>query len=105
MATVIRVSPDKLKSSANAFNSTGQQIKNLTNNMTSTVQALTGRVWSGEAATAYTTKFNGLQDDINKMTKMITECVNDLNTIAQEYESSTNDAKAQASSLSSDVIV
>ena len=73
--------------------------------MTSLVEGLTGDVWSGDAATAYTKKFKGLQNDIDRMIKMVNEHVKDLNDMAAEYEKTENANEALANALSSDVIV
>ncbi len=105
MNGTLKVSTAKLTSTASSFNSAGNQVKNLTTQMTSIVKSLSGQVWSGEAANAYTRKFNGLQDDINKMIKMINEHVTDLQEMAREYEAAENTNISAASSLSSDVIV
>ena len=101
----LNVTPDKLKSTATAFDGTGNQIRNLTQQMTQTVTSLSGQVWSGEAATKYVSQFNGLQDDIDRMCKMITEHVTDLNEMASNYESAESENQALASQLSSDVII
>lgn len=105
MTGTIKVSTAKLASTANSFNSTGNQIKNITSQMTSLVNAFSGSVWSGDAANAYKRKFSELQDDINRMISMINEHVTDLNAMAREYEKaeSTNISTSQA--LSGDVII
>ena len=105
MAATIKVSTSKLTSTANSFNTTGNQIKNITNQMTSLVNELSGSVWTGDAATAYKKKFGELQDDINKMIKMINEHVNDLNAMAREYEKAENANISLGNSLSGDVII
>lgn len=105
MNGTLKVSTNKLTSTASSFNSVGNQVKNLTAQMTSIVKSLSGQVWSGEAANAYIKKFNGLQDDINKMIKMINEHVTDLQEMAREYEAAENTNISAAGSLSSDVIV
>lgn len=104
-AATIKVDTQKLTSTATAFQNTGNQIKTLTNSMTTTVKELTGNVWSGDAATAYVKKFDGLQNDINKMIAMINEHVADLQTIAQQYEKAEADNIQAANTLSADVIV
>lgn len=105
MSVIIKVNTSKLTSTANSLQSTGNQIKNITNQMTSTVNELSGSVWSGDAATAYRKKFSDLQDDINRIHKMISEHVNDLNTIAREYEKTENTNINLGNSLSGDVII
>ena len=102
---ILRVSPEKLQATASSFESTGATIQNLTQQMTSIATGLSGQIWSGEAATAYVNKFNGLQDDMDRIYKMVKEHAADLQTVAQEF-TSTESANAElANSLSSDVIV
>lgn len=105
MNGTLKVTPAKLKSTAASFQSAGNQIKTLTNQMTSTVNSLSGQIWSGDAATKYKTKFHGLNDDIQRMIKMINEHVTDLNDMANAYERAEKANVTSAESLSSDVIV
>lgn len=100
----IKVEPAKLKSAANQFNSIGNQIRSLTQNMTQTVNQITSRVWTGDASRVYAKKFNNLQDDINRMVKMINEHVEDLNKMAAEFEKAENANQQAANSLKDDVI-
>lgn len=104
MAT-IKVDTAKLRSTAAQFQSTGKQIRSLTNNMTSTVHALSGQIWTGDAATKYKTQFDKLQDDIMRMIKMIDEHVADLQDMAAQYESAEAASESAAAALSGDVIV
>ena len=104
MANIIHVSPEKLTTSASRFEQTAGEIKSLTSNMTSTVQALSGRMWSGEAATAYKNRFNNLQGDINKLYTMVTNHANHLKQIAQEYKAKETESAAEANSLSGSII-
>lgn len=105
MQGTLKVSTEKLISTSSAFQSSGSTIRNLTNQMTSIVKSLTGQVWSGDAATKYVNQFNGLQDDINRMIKMIDEHVTDLQEMARGYESAEQQNASAAGSLESDVIV
>ena len=105
MPGFLKVTPEKLISTASSFESQGSTVKTLTNQMVEIVTSLSGQVWSGEAATAYVNKFNGLQDDIQRIGAMITEHVTDLNQMAQEYQSAETANQELANSLSSDVIV
>lgn len=93
MTGTLKVSTDRLRSTASNFQSTGQHIQRMTQSMTNIVNQLSDRVWSGEAADAYKRKFGKLQDDINKMVKMINEHVTDLNQMAAEYERAENTNK------------
>ena len=105
MAGILRVTPEKLQSTAASFESTGSNIRNLTQQMTSIVTSLSGQVWSGEAATSYVNKFNGLQDDMERIHKMVEEHSKDLQEVAQQFITAENANKDLANSLSSDVIV
>ena len=105
MAGILRVTPEKLQSTASSFESTGATIMNLTQQMTSIVTSHSGQVWSGEAATSYVNKFNGLQDDMERIHKMVQEHSKDLQEVAQQFITAENANKDLANSLSSDVIV
>lgn len=105
MNGTLKVTPAKLKSTAASFQNSGKQITTLTNEMTSTVKSLSGQVWSGDAATKYVNKFNGLSDDIQKMIKMVNEHVQDLNDMATAYEKAEQTNITSAETLSSDVII
>lgn len=101
----ILVDTTELINAASAFGDAGKQIKNHTQAMTDVVTSLAGEVWSGDAADAYKKKFNELQDDINKMIKMIDEHVTDLNAMAREYDAANKKAVEISNSLSGDVII
>lgn len=105
MNGTLKVTTSKLTSTASSFQSTGNQVKNLTTQMTTIVKSLSGQIWSGEAASAYIKKFDGMQDDISKIIKMINKHVTDLQEMAREYEAAENTNVSAANALSSDVIV
>jgi WXG100 family type VII secretion target len=104
MEGILKVTPEQLTSTANSFSATGTQVRNLTAAMTDLVNGMAS-IWTGEAASAYTTKFNGLQDDISKINAMIQEHVNDLTQMASTYNSAEQASTSEAQGLSSDVIV
>lgn len=99
----IKVDPQKLISTADEFNTTGGQVKGLTDQMLSIIDSLKS-VWEGEASTTYNTKFHQLEDDMNKMYRMIEEHVRDLNEMAQQYITAENANVDMGSSLAGDVI-
>lgn len=101
----LKVTPETLQTTATSFEGTGSTVSNLTQQMTAIATSLSGQVWSGEAATAYVNKFNGLQDDMDKLYKMIKEHSDDLNQFAQTFISAEKKNADIANSLSSDVIV
>ena len=104
MEGIIKVDTAKLTSTAASFQTASNSVRSLTNAMTETVNGLNGQVWSGDAATKYTTQFSGLQDDINKMIAMINEHVTDLGEMASKYEQAEATNTTSASGLSSNVI-
>ncbi len=101
---VLKVSPEQLTSAADSFRSEGSNIQNITSEMMSKVTSLTS-VWEGEASQAYITKFKGLDDDIQRMIRMINEHVTDLNDMANEYRQAEQQNESDASALADDVIV
>lgn len=103
MTGTLRVTPEKLISTAQSFSASAATVQNLTSNMLSTVDSLNG-TWAGEAATAYYNKAHGLQESINKMVKMINEHATDLQAMAQVYQEAERAAQEVASALQVDVI-
>ena len=104
MNGVINVSTEQLRSTASEFSTLGQQVASLTSEMTNTVTGLSS-AWEGEAAQAYINKFKGLDDDIQKMNRMIQEHVTDLNDMAQAYDEANSANVDLIGNLSSDEIV
>lgn len=104
MANEIHVTPERLKATAGAFEGTNNQIQSLASQMTQIVTGLSGNVWTGEAASAYVQKFTALNNDIEKIHRMINEHVTDLQNMAQEYERAEQVSISEAQSLKSDVI-
>ena len=103
MANIIRVSPEKLNSTAGEIKSIQGNILNITSEMTSTVQGMSSD-WTGDASTAYIQKFNGLQDDMARISSMLNEHVNDLQNMSSTYSQAESSAVSIGSGLSSDVI-
>lgn len=99
----LRVTPEQLKSTSTEFSTAGKQITTLTAEMLSKVKAMTS-AWEGEASQAYITKFTSLQDDIEKMNRMVQEHVTDLQTMAASYEAAEKANTEATSSLLGDVI-
>lgn len=104
MEGIIKVSTEQLRNTANEFSGLGQQVSSLTSEMVSLVAGLSSG-YEGEAAQAYINKFRGLEDDIQKINRMIQEHVTDLNDMAQRYDQAEQSNVSDAGNLSSDVIV
>lgn len=103
MEGILKVDPQTLRTTAEAFSKTGGQVRTLTEQMVTTVDSLKS-TWEGEASTAYSKQFHQLEDDINKMHRMIEEHVKDLNEMAQQYETAENTNVDTGSNLAGDVI-
>lgn len=103
MEGIIKVTPEKLISTAEEFNTANAQVQNLTQQMLATVDSLKS-AWEGEAATAYSTKFHQLEDDMNRMHSMINEHVTDLKEMAQQYQAAEQANTEVGNSLAGDVI-
>lgn len=101
---VIKVNPETLNSTASEFGTQASSLQNLTGQMMNLVNGLTS-AWQGEASTAYISKFQGLQDDMDKMFRMIQEHSTDLQEMATTYINAESQSAEVAQSLSSDVIV
>ncbi len=104
MEGIIKVSPQLLTSTASEFGNEGSTISNLTSEMVNLITGVAS-TWEGEAATAYITKFKGLEDDIQKMVRMVQEHSADLEEMARIYTEADNANAEEANSLSADVIV
>ena len=104
MEGTILVTPEQLESTANEFNSIMTQVQNLTNNMTDKINGM-GAKWQGEASTAYINKFNQLQEDIDRLARMINEHVTDLNEMASLYRTTEQKNEDLGNSLASDILV
>lgn len=104
MEGTLRVTPEQLEAAATEFSAKGTTVGNLTSQMTQVVESLSSS-WEGEAATAYTTKFRQLDDDIQKMIRMIQEHSNDLNEMARVYRDAEVANADEIAELAGDVII
>lgn len=103
MQGTLLVTPEQLRSTANAFQSNMTSVQRATNQMLDLVSQ-SSRYWEGEASSSYRNKFNQLRDDIDKIHRMIREHVDDLNEMARVYQAAEDANKATSSRLSGDVI-
>ena len=104
MEGIIKVSPQLLNSTASEFGNQGNLISNITTEMMTLITGMAS-AWEGDAATAYITKFKGLEDDIQRMIRMVQEHSSDLQEMAQIYAEADAANAEEANSLSSDVII
>ncbi|GAA0793298.1 hypothetical protein GCM10008910_08030 [Faecalicatena orotica] len=104
MEGIIKVSPQLLTNTASEFSSQGTAVNSLTGEMMNLITGMSS-TWEGDAAAAYINKFKGLEDDIQRMVRMIQEHSSDLEEMAQVYAQSDSANADEANSLSSDVII
>ena len=100
----IQVTTATLKSKSSEFSADATEVKGLTDQMFAIIKQLNGAVWSGTAATTYTTRFNKLDNDCTKMFKMIKEFSDDLTDIATEYDTAEKANEETGRALKVDVI-
>lgn len=103
MEGLLRVTPEKLLSSSEEFGTTATFMKGLTQEMMSLVDSLKA-VWTGEAASAYSGKFNMLQTDMDKLYKMVLEHSQDLSDMAQAYREAESTNLETGNSMMTDVV-
>ncbi len=104
MSDRIKVTPEKLKSTAASYQQIGNDIRKTAQEMISVITGISTAVWSSEASQTYISKFKGLDTDIAKMCKMINEQVSHLNTIADQYRTTEDQTRAAAQSLRNNVL-
>ncbi len=103
MEGILRVTPEKLIAASDSFGSTNQTIRTVTDEMVSLVNSLKS-TWQGEAAEAFNTKFMMLQDDMDKIHRMIDEHVKDLQDMATKYKDAETANQQTSEGLAGDVI-
>lgn len=99
MNATLKVTPEIAKSKSMEMQAKGQEIKNLTAQITQIIDSITGRIWSGEAAAAYLNSFHTLQVEVDQLVKMVNDNASHLNQIAVAYESTESSAVQKTSSL------
>lgn len=104
MEGILRVTPETLIQTSGEFSSIGSQMKSLTNEMLELVRGLLSE-WEGEAASAYSHKFDSLSPDMDKLYRMVQEHVQDLQEMAKEYQTAESSNNEQSGALESSVVV
>lgn len=100
----LRVTPEKMISVSTQF----QQSDNTVNNLTKSMLDITGQLsstWAGEAATGYYNKLKGLDNDMQKLHKMIQEHTTDLQDMAKTYQEAEKSNLQTANALKTNEIV
>ena len=103
MVSIIKVSPEQLLATASEFSTEATALSNLTGEMISLIASYSS-VYTGEAATAFVSKFNQLEDDMTRLVNMVKEYSSDLTEIANVYQQAETANTEAAQALSADVI-
>ncbi len=103
MEAMLKVTPEKLMEAAGGFADTEKNIRTITQEMISIVDALKP-VWQGEAATGFANKFASLSDDMEKLYAMIRKHSEDLTEMAREYKQAEEESRGLADSLVTEAV-
>lgn len=104
MEGILKVTPEKLIASSDEFAEAASTMRSLTQEMIDLINGLQG-VWVGEAQSAYSTKFNSLQTDMDKLYRMVVEHSGDLSEMAASYIQAETSNLERGGSLASSVVV
>lgn len=104
MESILKVTPEKLIEAAGEFETSGQNVRNITGEMISIVEGFK-TIWQGEAATGFSNRFAALSEDMNNLYIMIKEHADNLTQMANEYKSAEEESTQSAMSLSSEAMV
>ena len=104
MIGTIRVTPERLMTTAQDFATQSAKLNETTDNMLGLVDSL-NCFWQGEASQAFTNRFKLLEDDMCRMYKMIQEHAHDLEQMAENYREAEERNEAEVQDLSADVII
>lgn len=104
MDAELKVTPADLRATATEFQGIHSQMTSQIEQMKELVRN-TSQSWEGAAGNTFRSRFNELDDDMTKLKNMINEHVNDLQEMANRYETAENENEADAAALRGDVIV
>lgn len=82
----ILVTTQELMNASSDFQTRNSTINDITGQMLTLVRNLSSQ-YEGEGATSFINRFNELEDDMQRISNMIKEHVNDLQEMARIYES------------------
>ena len=99
----LKVTPQQLKTKSGEFKKKASDVKRTTDDMLNEITKISAATWSGDAAEAFKKRFGELQDDMERIYKMIMEYSSDLDDIAQKYIETENSNEQIATSLAADI--
>lgn len=97
------VTPERLIEASSNFGNTNKNVRQLTEEMIAIVNSL-NFVWEGEAHDTYNGKFMQLQNDMDRIYRMIDKHVTDLIASAENYKAAETGSNQSNSSLPNNVI-
>ena len=103
MQGILKVTPEKLSQASSEFGTAANQVNQITQQMLQIVRS-TNSTWQGEAANAYTQKFNALDEDMQQIFRMITEHSTDLQEMATQYQQAEQANMELGESMKTNVI-
>ena len=103
MAVVFKVETDKLLSTAAQFENSARVANTTVDQMIQLVHQTNGQ-WAGQASDTYRRKFDRHDQDRRDMYSLITEHIQDLRKIAENYARNEQNLASTANSLRNDVV-
>jgi len=103
MTGTLRVTPEELAKTSSEFGNKATTVQGITQQMLEIVNSLTS-VWRGDANSAYSNKFKGLEDDMNRLYRMIQEHSQDLQEMSNLYRTAEEANVQESSGLPADAI-
>lgn len=104
MDGVLKVTPEKLIESSEEFGEAASSMHALSEEMINLVNSLSS-IWQGEAQNAYSSKFNSLDTDMDKIYRMIEEHSKDLSEMASSYKEAETGNTESSNTLKTGVVV
>ena len=103
MTGTLKVTPEKLVSTATEFKGKSSQIRSLTQEMLQIVASMNG-IWEGEAQTTFGQRFKALDGDMAQIKLKIDEHVSDLTEMANTYKTTETANTSNVGALNTDFI-
>ncbi len=100
----IKVAPDSLIAVSGEFEGQASSLQTLTGQMMTLIQSLSAS-WNGDASIAYLNKFKGLEGDMTKMYRMVSEHSKDLSEMATAYKTAENANVEATQALLNNILV
>lgn len=94
----IKVTPEQLNSTAMQFSDQAETIRQLSDMMLQIAQYLS-QAWTGEAAAVYLSRLRNLEEDIQRMIRLVRDQSQNLQDMARNYRTAESQNEAAAGGL------